>query len=193
MPSPKILFLGYSSEKTRLIDELKKNNCEVTCKDEKVSLLEINFFDLVILFGYRHILRKEFFSKFSVPFINLHISYLPWNRGSHPNFWSFYENTPSGVTIHLVDEGIDTGPILFQKEIKFNKKKETFSDTYRKLILEVENLFIENINSIINKDFVPIPQKGKGTYHELSDLPSQFRGWDSNISNEIEFLNQFLI
>ena len=147
----------------------------------------------MILFGYRHILRKEFFSKLNVPFVNLHISYLPWNRGAHPNFWSFYENTPSGVTIHLVDEGIDTGPILFQKEIKFNKKKETFSDTYRKLILEVENLFIENIISIIDRDFVPIPQKGKGTYHELSDLPSQFRGWDSNISNEIEFLNQFSI
>ena len=62
--------------------------------------------------------------------INLHISYLPYNRGAHPNFWSFVENTPSGVSIHQVDSGIDTGKIVIQKQINFNllknKKKLTF-------------------------------------------------------------------
>ena len=47
--------------------------------------------------------------------INLHISYLPYNRGSYPNYWSFKENTPNGVSIHHIDDGIDTGPVLVQK------------------------------------------------------------------------------
>ena len=41
------------------------------------------------------------------PIVNLHISYLPFNRGSHPNYWSFVENTPKGVSIHEIDEQIE--------------------------------------------------------------------------------------
>ena len=72
--------------------------------------------DLIVSFGYRHILRSDFINKCGCPIANLHISYLPFNRGAHPNFWSFYDDTPSGVSIYLIDEGIDTGPILFQKK-----------------------------------------------------------------------------
>ena len=38
----------------------------------------------------------------------MHISYLPFNRGAHPNYWSFKDNSPKGVTIHFIDNGIDT-------------------------------------------------------------------------------------
>ncbi len=61
-----------------------------------------------------------------ISIINLHISFLPWNRGAHPNFWSFYDDTPKGVTIHLIDEGIDTGAIIYQKEITFDRNEKTF-------------------------------------------------------------------
>lgn len=49
--------------------------------------------------------------------INLHPGYLPFNRGMNPNVWPFIENTPAGVTIHYIDEGIDTGDIIAQKKI----------------------------------------------------------------------------
>ena len=51
------------------------------------------------------------------------MSYLPYNRGAHPNFWSFVNNTVKGVTIHEIDQGIDTGKIILQKSIKFDLKK----------------------------------------------------------------------
>ena len=113
---------------------------------------------------------------------------MPWNRGAHPNFWSFYEATPSGVTIHLIDEGIDTGPIIFQKKILFNPKKFTFAQTYQLLINEIETLFIEKIYKIINGDYVSYPQSHEGTYHLKNDLPKSFLGWDVNIENEIRRL-----
>lgn len=84
-----------------------------------------------------------------MPIINLHISYLPGNRGAHPNFWSFYDETPSRVSIHLIDTGIDTGPILFQKYVDFNQDEKAFSQTYKKLVIEIEKLFIENIQKEI--------------------------------------------
>tara|TARA_B110000114_G_scaffold175747_1_gene205618 strand:- start:930 stop:1169 length:240 start_codon:yes stop_codon:yes gene_type:complete len=73
--------------------------------------------------------------------LNLHISYLPFNKGTHPNFWSFAENTPSGVTIHKINKKIDSGNIIYQKILDFelnkNKKKLTFKDTYSVLISEI--------------------------------------------------------
>ena len=46
--------------------------------------------------------------------MNLHISYLPFNRGPS-EFLVIFDDTEKGVSIHLVDGGIDTGPILFKK------------------------------------------------------------------------------
>ena len=72
----------------------------------------------------------------------MRISFLPWNKGAHPNFWSFYENTPKGVSIHLIDKGIDTGPIIYQKIVKFSKNEETFEQTYSVLKNEIEDLLL---------------------------------------------------
>lgn len=58
------------------------------------------------------------------PVLNLHISYLPWNRGANPNFWSFVENTKKGVTIHEIDEKLDKGKILLRKELEFDENRE---------------------------------------------------------------------
>ena len=53
-------------------------------------------------------------------------------EGQDPNLWSFIEDTPKGVTIHEIDEGIDTGDIIFQKEIVLNSN-ETLASSYEKL------------------------------------------------------------
>ena len=100
----KILFLGYNSNQTKIIEKIKyfKKNITVKQSSKKVSYNVVKNFDLVISFGYRHIIEKEIISKFK-NLINVHIGFLPYNRGAHPNFWSFMENTPSGVTIHKID------------------------------------------------------------------------------------------
>jgi methionyl-tRNA formyltransferase len=148
---------------------------------------------LAISYGYRHILKKSIIESSDAPIINLHISYLPWNRGAHPNFWSFFDCTPSGVSIHLVDEGVDTGPILYQRYVNFSRDQVTFSQTYNQLILEIELLFKENLREIISGTYNPIPQRRKGTYHKAADLPSDFSGWDSNIQDEVRRLDALVL
>ena len=118
----------------------------------------------------------------------MHISYLPFNRGAHPNFWSFYDNTLSGVTIHLVDEGVDTGPIIFQRLVSFTKEQNTFKKTYEKLNFEIEDLFLENLEELLNDNWTATRQIGLGTKHDIKDLPSNFSGWNSNIKREINKL-----
>ena len=63
--------------------------------------------------------------------INLHISYLPWNRGADPNLWSAV-GMPKGVTIHYINDGFDTGDILFQKAI-------LFVEYFKNVLLDIEN------------------------------------------------------
>ena len=96
------------------------------------------------------------------PIINLHLSYLPYNRGSHPNFWSIIENTPSGISIHEIDKGVDTGPVIYQKKIKFNFKKDkklTFKSTYKILFKEIEDLFEKKLDKLISNDYKAKKQK----------------------------------
>ena len=153
----KVLFLGYNSNQTGLTDLLIKSGCSVESTNEKVDTF--TNFDLVICFGYRHIISKELLDTAKREPINLHISFLPFNKGSHPNFWSFFENTTKGVSIHHIDQGIDTGDICFQREVKFLPTENTFSKTHRKLIMEIESLFEENLYDILNKNYTPKKQK----------------------------------
>jgi methionyl-tRNA formyltransferase len=50
--------------------------------------------------------------------LNVHPSLLPANRGPDPLFWTFHEgHHETGVTIHMMDEGLDSGPIVAQEKI----------------------------------------------------------------------------
>lgn len=190
-PQKRVLFLGYSADETSLISALINVNCEVWYTKDKIK--NTTDFDLIVSFGYRHILNKSFIENSKCPIINLHISYLPWNRGAHPNFWSFFDCTPSGVSIHLIDEGIDTGPIIYQKYVDFNKTDITFSQSHRQLIYEIESLFKVHIVDIINGTYRTFPQRRLGSFHKKSDLPSEFSGWESNVYDELLRLDSLIL
>lgn len=185
-----VLFLGYGSEETRLIALIEAAGCELTHTQEVITSTQ--GFDLVVSFGYRHIVPAAVIAASSAPILNLHIAYLPWNRGAHPNFWSFFDGTPSGVTIHLMDAGIDTGAILYQKRVDFPPELRTFSQTYAYLLAEIEALFAANLPEILTKTFTPKTQVGAGSYHALADLPAEFAGWDAEIASEISRLKALL-
>lgn len=102
---------------------------------------------LIISYNYKPIIKSaviDLCDRKEIPILNLHISYLPWNKGLNPNYWSFVENTTKGVTIHRIVRGIDEGAILYRKEVKFDALEETFASTYQKLNEEIVSLFITN-------------------------------------------------
>ena len=189
----KCLFLGYNSKQTKLINFLRKNKISVTNKKSKVSENEIGKYDLIISFGYRKMIRNSVLRKAKRPILNLHMSYLPYNKGAHPNFWSFYDNTKKGITIHEIDKSLDTGPIVYQKEIKFNilkNKKISFKKTYNILFLELEKLFIKNFTSIILNNYKKkINIKSKGKIRKKRDLPGDLENWDVSV---YKYLNDLL-
>ncbi len=185
----KILFLGYGPNETSLIYELSMLGYKIIHHAEELyKIIPIPDVDLIVSFGYRHIISAEELRRIDKKIINLHISYLPWNRGAHPNFWAFYDSTPKGVTIHLIDQGIDSGPIIFQKFVKFNESENTFRSTYLRLKSEIENLFLKNLDILLSGKYSITPQQDSGTVHFIKDLPPNFLGWDADISDEIHRL-----
>ncbi len=138
----------------------------------------------LVSFGYRHIVKPEVLALFPGRVINLHISLLPWNRGADPNVWSFLEDTPAGVTIHLMDEGLDTGDILAQRQVSHDSD-DTLRTSYERLITEIEDLFAERWPDIRQGRITPISQQGEGTLHRSADLEAysylMTEGWDTPI------------
>lgn len=186
-----ILFLGPEKQpQTSIINFLLKEESSVYKHQDILGLDEIKKYkyDFLISFGYRHIIEDEILRYFKDSAINLHISYLPWNRGSDPNFWSVLDNTPKGVTIHQLESGIDKGRILYQKKVSF-ENNDTLKTSYNKLMKEVVTLFILNWKNIKSKKVTPVKQEGPGTYHRSSDKNSYLHlmtnGWDTQLK-EIE-------
>lgn len=85
---------------------------------EILHLLEEEQIDLVVLAGYMRIIGPTLLEAFSNRMINIHPSLLPLFPGLHGIKDAFYANvSETGVTIHYVDDGIDTGPIIAQEKI----------------------------------------------------------------------------
>jgi len=121
-----------------------------------------------VLFGY--LLRKEVLSLFPAGCINIHPAMLPFNRGANPNVWSIIDGTPAGVTIHFIDEGVDTGNIIAQKLILIDST-DTGGSLYRKLELAAVDLFAETWPLIAAGRMPSVPQEpDRGTFHQVADL-----------------------
>jgi len=80
--------------------------------------LEEHGVDLVVLAGYMHLLTRPFLARFPGRIVNVHPSLLPAFPGAHAIEDALAAGVETtGVTVHLVDEGVDTGPILIQEPV----------------------------------------------------------------------------
>jgi methionyl-tRNA formyltransferase len=185
-----ILYLGVSP--FSLTPIIKESGCDVIECNSKVDVnfLRKHKIDFAVSYRCPNIIRKPVINYLQGNIINLHISLLPWNRGSDPNLWSFLENTPKGVTIHYLEEGLDTGKIIAQKKIIFDGANETLATTYNKLDTEIIALFKEKWPAIMRGEIAGKDQQGRGTMHVLKDK-NRFlhlitkKEWNTSVSDLI--------
>ena len=80
--------------------------------------LEEHAVEVVVLAGYMHLLTKPFLDRFPERIVNVHPSLLPDFPGARAVEDALAANVETtGVTVHLVDEGLDTGPVLAQEAL----------------------------------------------------------------------------
>lgn len=150
------------------------------------AFLAANAIDMIVSYGYPRILKRDVVAAYEGRIVNLHISLLPWNRGADPNFWSFFDSTPKGVTIHRIDEGMDTGALLAQREMRF-AADETLATSYEKLRRALEALFDETWRDIKDGRCEARSQSGAGSYHRARDkeaiMQSLPNGWETPVAD----------
>jgi len=183
-----VLLLGEQSPP--IVDKLSNFGCYIIHKERPITLNDLyaNHIDFAVSYRYRHIIKGPIIKALKKRIINLHISLLPWNKGADPNLWSFLEDTPKGVTIHYIDEGIDTGEIIAQKDVYYNIN-DNLRTTYNRLTTTIEELFCLSWSQIIDETLKSYPQSGPGSYHRSQDKePFLYlikNGWDTPVKDLI--------
>lgn len=126
----KKVFSQYGFDET-IIPESKITAVNSVNEDACIRLLQELDPDLVIVNGTRIISRKVLESTRAV-FINMHTGITPKYRGVHGGYWAIANNDAAlcGVTIHLVDKGIDTGGILYQGIIPVTRADNYYTYPY---------------------------------------------------------------
>jgi phosphoribosylglycinamide formyltransferase-1 len=105
---------------------------------EIVSILKEKEVDLVVLAGYLKMLTPYFINAYKNKIMNIHPALLPSFPGLHAQKEAFdYGVKLSGCTVHFVDEGLDSGPIILQKAVKV--KEDDTEETLTKRILKEEH------------------------------------------------------
>lgn len=118
---------------------------------------------LAVVAAYGKILPKEILDIFPLGCVNLHFSVLPKYRGAAPIQWAIIKGErETGVTGFFMDEGLDTGKIIFQKRIEIAQNDDTLS-LQKKLIFVAIDVLKETIEKI-KKGFKGEAQAGEVSY-----------------------------
>jgi methionyl-tRNA formyltransferase len=161
----KKLFNQFKVDKFFFEKKNKINNWKKITK-----IIKANNIQILLLLWCPYIVPKNICKIKSLEIVNLHPSYLPFGRGKDANFWSIVENSPYGVSIMKINQGIDSGNYFIKKKINYNFLDTGFS-LYKNALKEMKLLFKKNIFSILEKKINSNKQNlSKGSYHKREEM-----------------------
>lgn len=161
-----IVELEYDPDKTINIDSINSA--------EGQKLLKKLNPDIVVIITTR-ILSKKALEATNAKFINIHSGITPMYRGLHGGYWALInkDHENCGVTVHLVDEGIDTGNVLYQENITNLLSKDDNFMTYSYLQLaKAIPLLKQSIRDIQSNTLNPIVHSDEQINNELYYHPT---------------------
>lgn len=177
--------------------EMTGNNICLRSERLEASWCLEQFFDLTVSYIYRYILMQDVINALNNNVVNIHNSYLPWNRGADPNIWSVLDGTPRGVTLHYIDNRLDHGDIIAQillpqpRSLHKSKEREaeecdktTLLPTYNELDQAAKKLFMEAFQYHPFWDSMRKYTKQAGSCHKSSDasaLKATINSYDISI------------
>jgi folate-dependent phosphoribosylglycinamide formyltransferase PurN len=133
----------------------------VTCSDQNsrraVAQLKQWSPDLAIFTG-GDILRDEVLKVPRLGILNAHLALLPEIRGMSSPEWSLLCGVPLGITIHFMDSGLDTGPILLRREFAGADGCDSLADLRNKMIAEGIELIAEAVAGLDRGTIPAVPQ-----------------------------------
>lgn len=133
--------------------EKNKEQSKGAYEKQILEILTNEEIELIVLAGYMKIIGSTMLNQYNGKIINLHPSLLPKYPGNK-SIKEAYESSDkkTGITIHLVDEGVDTGPIIYQESIFIDRSKTL--DEFEKKMHQLEHRVLPTIlNQFILGEF----------------------------------------
>lgn len=141
------VFLGMNDAGEEVYDWLnERDDVEILAlltEKSQLSLIKELRPEIVISSGFEHKVPKEVIDVPEKGIVNLHPSYLPYNRGSHPYIWPLVDGTPAGVSVHFMSEEIDEGPVIDKEKVEV-RPDDTSRSLRDRLMDRQAELFREN-------------------------------------------------
>ena len=124
--------------------------------------------DVIITCYWAHLLTQDIIDIPKYGCINFHPGLLPQNRGWYPAVWPFIDGSKAGVTIHKIDEGADTGPIIAQAETEISEL-DTLGSVYKQHQDLMISLFKDTWPKLRDGIELKYQNHSKATYHSKKD------------------------
>lgn len=141
----------------------KKFKIDYVIEKDINSLSFINYvkrkeIDLIVSMSFDQIFKKEVFTIPKYGSVNCHAGKLPYYRGRNILNWVLINDEKEfGITVHYIDEGIDTGDIIAQKTFQIDDN-DSYKSLLEKAYIECPSLLKESINQLIDGNFNRIKQ-----------------------------------
>ena len=170
---------------------IKKYNLpEVKCKSANSEefrnyILKANV-DIVMVGTWKEKLKKETFSMPKIGTVNIHPSLLPRYRGPNPYTQVILRGEKkTGVTVHLIDENLDTGAILLQKEFDI-LPSDTGKELRERAFVAARELASEFFRKIQREVIIPIKQnESRATYFGNVDEMLKMLDFENRTAEEL--------
>ena len=116
---------------------------------EVVRILQAYQPDYVVLAGYMRVLSPAFVRAFAGRIVNIHPADTHQHQGLHAYEWAFDNHlAQTKITVHLVDEGLDTGPVLAQRVVNL-EGATTLAEVQRRGLVVEHELYAETLRQLL--------------------------------------------
>lgn len=143
----RVLLLGPSARNEWPVKELEKHGYSVSMGTHHQEILSREPFDLVVSSGYHLRIPASICNDFAGRIINIHAASLPWGRGIGTTLFAVLLDYPVGTSVHLIDSGLDTGPLLCESATHWTPT-DTLRTLYQRLIFDVNALFARFLDDL---------------------------------------------
>ncbi len=164
----------------------EKNELHNYCIKNEIPLIEDHFAAIalkprfVFMLSYAPLISKEVLQQCN--FVNVHGALLPRYRGMHGGTWALINGEEkAGYTLHLVDEGIDSGPIYFQNSVEV-VIKDDINSVRGKILNELKRNILKQLEAVYLNEAAPHPQDESKAIHVCKRHPNDSRidwNWSS--------------
>lgn len=147
--------------------------------ERAIKFIDAYEIDIILSVNYLFLIERSLFSKAELA-VNIHGSLLPKYRGRTPHVWAIINNeSKTGITAHLIDDGCDTGDIVKQKEVIINNN-DTGADILEKFNQHYIPLVDEILTDFERGSIMLLPQNNKNATFFGQRTPDDGRinwGW----------------